>query len=134
MINLCDALGTDSKNCPEFLARAKKQLLITLSPHLVHGNCVSIGCYAMTNARIEEIYCLVVAALGQGQPFFRVHIFPFRMTGQHLARQRNYRWYEFWQNLKEGYDFFEENGYNPPDVGVSNRRYVFHPVRGTEGY
>ena len=52
---------------------------------------------------------------------------------QNLARQRNSRWYEFWQNLKEGYDFFEENGYNPSDVGVSNRRYVFHPVWGTEG-
>jgi len=29
LINSCDELGADSKNRPEFLARAKKQILIT---------------------------------------------------------------------------------------------------------
>ena len=36
-------------------------------------------------------------------------------------------WYKFWENLKEGYDFFEKNGYNPPNVEVKNKRYVFEP-------
>jgi len=40
---------------------------------MVHGDCVSIGCYAMTDAGIEEIYTLVAAALKGGQPFVRVH-------------------------------------------------------------
>ena len=29
LVNLCDELGADSKSRPEFLARAKKEILIT---------------------------------------------------------------------------------------------------------
>ena len=35
---------------------------------MVHGDCVSVGCYAMTGGAIEEIYLLVEAALQSGQP------------------------------------------------------------------
>jgi len=41
---------------------------------MVHGNCVSIGCYAMTDEKIEEIYAIADASLRNGQSFFRVHI------------------------------------------------------------
>jgi murein L,D-transpeptidase YafK len=44
---------------------------------MVHGNCVSIGCYAMTDEGIEEIYVLADAALASGQPFFRDTLFRF---------------------------------------------------------
>ena len=44
---------------------------------MVHGNCVSIGCYAMTDPGIEEIYRLVEAALEAGQAGVPVHAFPF---------------------------------------------------------
>ena len=47
---------------------------------MVHGNCVSVGCYAMTNAGIEEIYLIVEKSLAAGQKLFRVHAFPFRMS------------------------------------------------------
>lgn len=96
----------------------------TGSALMVHGDCVSIGCYAMTDAGIEEIYTLADAALRRGQPFFRVHIFPFRMTACNMQRHDNSRWQEFWQNLKEGYDFFERAG-RPPNVEVRDGRYVF---------
>jgi len=33
---------------------------------MVHGNCVSIGCYAIANAGIEDTYRLVQAALCNG--------------------------------------------------------------------
>ncbi|MHB2149699.1 L,D-transpeptidase family protein [Calditrichota bacterium LG25] len=91
---------------------------------MVHGSCVSIGCFAMTDSLIEEIYALADAALRNGQPFFRVHIFPFRMTKENMERYRNSRWIEFWQNLKEGYDYFERR-HAPPNVVVRNGRYVF---------
>ena len=45
---------------------------------MVHGNCVSIGCYAMGDAAIEEIYTLMDAALHSGQKNIDVHVFPFR--------------------------------------------------------
>ncbi len=99
----------------------------TGSALMVHGDCVSIGCYAMTDRGIEEIYTLADAALRGGQPFFRVHVFPFRMTRENMERRRRSKWLPFWGNLREGYDFFETNGHLPPDVEVENGRYRFGP-------
>jgi len=91
---------------------------------MVHGNCVSIGCYAMTDAGIEEIYTLADAALRNGQSFFRVHIFPFHLTTDNLESRCNSKWADFWSNLKEGYDWFEQHD-RPPNVEVNDRLYVF---------
>ena len=91
---------------------------------MVHGNQVSAGCFAMTDYWIEEIYTLCATALKNGQPFFRVHIFPFRMTKERLAKETNSQWHEFWTNLKEGYDWFEQQK-TPPNVNVRKQRYVF---------
>ena len=97
----------------------------TGSALMVHGNCVSIGCYAMTDPFINEIYALSVAALKNGQPFFRVHAFPFRLNDESLAKYRQNKWYSFWLNLKAGYDFFEVHKV-PPNVEVSHGEYVFN--------
>lgn len=91
---------------------------------MVHGNCVSIGCYAMTDARIEEIYTLADAALSKGQTAFQVQAFPFRMTDGNLAKQQHSPWYSFWQNLQEGYNSFEQH-HLPPKVSVKNKTYIF---------
>ncbi|RCU52702.1 2-dehydro-3-deoxyphosphooctonate aldolase [Corallincola holothuriorum] len=96
----------------------------TGSALMVHGNCVSIGCYAMTDSYINEIYALAVAALRSGQPYFRVHAFPFELENDALAKYRDNQWYEFWQNLKQGYDYFNEHK-RPPNVEVSNGIYTF---------
>ena len=91
---------------------------------MVHGGRVSIGCFAMTDPGIEEIFTLCHAALASGQPFFRVHCFPFRMTPERLAREHSNKWHPFWLNLQQGYDFFERSR-TPPDVQVRNGNYVF---------
>ena len=91
---------------------------------MVHGNCVSIGCYAMTDKRIEEIYGLAEAALKNGQDYFQVHSFPFRMTDNNMRRHKLSEWYGFWENLKQGYDKFERERI-PPKVMVWDKRYVF---------
>ncbi len=95
---------------------------------MVHGGCVSIGCFAMTDAAMEEIYTLAEAALRNGQPFFRVHIFPFRMTAQNMRQYRNSRWYRFWRNLKTGHDWFVANGGLPPEVTVRSGRYHYRAI------
>jgi len=97
----------------------------TGSALMVHGSCVSIGCYAMTDSGIKEIYALTDLAFRHGQPFFRVHVFPFRMSKENLDKHKTSEWYEFWTNLKEGYDFFEYNGKIPPNVEVCRGKYVF---------
>jgi murein L,D-transpeptidase YafK len=91
---------------------------------MVHGNCVSIGCYAMTNAGIEEIYAIADAAFQREQSFFRVHIFPFRMNKANMEKYKESEWIDFWTNLKEGYDFFEKNKI-PPNVEVVDKKYTF---------
>lgn len=92
---------------------------------MVHGDCVSIGCYAMTDPAIEEIYTLLSAALEAGQPFVRVHIFPFPLTDKALGRHKDSKWNKFWNNLAEGYRWFEEHKF-PPNVEVRNKRYTFN--------
>ena len=92
---------------------------------MVHGNCVSIGCYAMTNAKIEEIYDLVESALDKGQKYVQVHAYPFRMTEENMALYSENEWYDFWMNLKEGYDYFEAE-HLPPLVKVENKSYSIH--------
>jgi murein L,D-transpeptidase YafK len=106
---------------PNEYDRAHKR---TGSALMVHGSCVSIGCYAMTDAGIEEIYALADASLRNGQQFFRVHAFPFRMTEENIEKYSKSEWIEFWKNLKEGYDFFEKN-HIPPNVQLRGKRYIF---------
>ena len=89
---------------------------------MVHGSCVSIGCYAMGDAAIEEIYTLAEAALRGGQKAFQVHAFPFRLDAAALAAQQSSPWFDFWSSLKPGYDAFER-ARQPPRVSVRERRY-----------
>lgn len=94
---------------------------------MVHGDCKSAGCYAMTDALMEEIYALAREAFRGGQQNFDVHAYPFRMTDEKLARHKKNKWYAFWKTMKQGYDFFEVNRI-PPGVAICERRYVVNVV------
>lgn len=96
----------------------------TGSEIMVHGSNVSVGCFAMTDPLIEEIYLIVEAALGKGQPEFAVHAFPFRLTDDRLQRESSNEWLPFWLNLREGHDLFQMTGL-PPVVAVRESRYTF---------
>ena len=103
---------------------------------LVHGGCSSVGCFAMTNAVMAEIFDLSERALRGGQPRVELHVFPFKMTDANLAAHAKNPWLDFWRNLKEGYDAFETTRL-PPRVGLCDRRYVVEANRpgevGAEG-
>jgi murein L,D-transpeptidase YafK len=75
---------------------------------------------------MNEVFTLADEALRDGQTFFRVHVFPFRMTDKRMEKEwaRQPKWIEFWANLKEGYDFFENANF-PPSVQVGSKEYVF---------
>ncbi len=100
----------------------------TGSALMVHGGCVSIGCFAMTDESMEEIYALAHAALSSGQPYFSVHIFPFEMTPLNMNRYRYSRWFDFWCNLKEGYDRFQKHSGLLSAVTVKDRKYHFTAI------
>jgi murein L,D-transpeptidase YafK len=97
----------------------------TGSAIMVHGKCKSWGCYALSDKDIEEVYALVDAGLRYGQPGVPVHIFPFKMTDENMKRYQGYIWKGFWENLKVGYDLFEQEGFRPPQAIVQNTKYVF---------
>jgi len=93
---------------------------------MVHGGRGSVGCFAITDPVIEEVYVIAEAALKHGQQNFCVHSFPFRMTEERMAqaREENSEWLPFWQNLREGYDRFEKT-HVPPQPAMGEGRYVF---------
>ena len=90
---------------------------------MVHGDCQSTGCFAMTDGRIEEIYLLAHEALKNGQERFAVHIFPFPLTTLNLKKFAASPWIKFWQTLEPGYTAFEQSR-QIPEVTVSNGEYV----------
>lgn len=90
---------------------------------MVHGNCVSIGCYAMGDANIEEIYSLMAAALSAGQTAVPVHVFPFHYRAGWQQRHQDSPWIDFWRQLEAGYRAFEAGG-RPPQIRVQSGRYV----------
>jgi murein L,D-transpeptidase YafK len=90
---------------------------------MIHGDCSSSGCYAMTDEQISEIYALARDAL-LGRPSFQVQAYPFRLTPANLARHRTNPDFAFWKMLKIGNDHFEAT-HLEPKVDVCDRLYVF---------
>lgn len=89
---------------------------------MVHGDCTSAGCYAMTDTWIEEIYALAREAFIGGQSVIEVHAFPFRPTDENMIKHAKSRHIRFWATLKKAYDVFEATRLPPPIV-VCRRRY-----------
>lgn len=90
---------------------------------MIHGACDAVGCFAMSNPQIEEIYYLVKKAINNGQPRVQVHAFPFHLTAQQLNEHKTNKWYGFWLQLQTGYLAFNETQI-PPIVTAIKGRYV----------
>jgi murein L,D-transpeptidase YafK len=99
----------------------------TGSELMVHGDCTSRGCYAMTDEQIAEIYAMARESFKGGNNSFQLQIFPFRMTPDNIAKHASSPNVAFWKNLKEGYDLFELTR-QPPVWDVCGRKYVFNAV------
>lgn len=98
---------------------------------MVHGDCSSRGCYAMTDEQIAEIYALARETLAGGNTTFQVQIYPFRMTAANMAAHHDSENMPYWQNLLTGYLHTEITG-RPPEWDVCGREYVFN-VRSQSG-
>lgn len=106
---------------PNRLERAKGY---TGSALMVHGACSSSGCYAISDEYIAELYAVVREALRGGQQTFQVQAYPFRMTPQNMAAHADNPNFEFWMELKAGYDRFEVLR-EPPEFGFCEGGYRF---------
>ena len=96
----------------------------------IHGYCASIGCLAMTDDRIKEIYVVAVEAINSGQSAIPVYIYPFRMTNLNIEiaskeLEKDKSLLSFWSNLKVGFDYFEKSK-KTPIVSVNKKgEYLF---------
>src|SRR5437899_9864269 len=95
---------------------------------MVHGDCSSRGCYAMTDEQIAEIYSLGRESFFGGQRSFQLQAFPFKMTPINMAKHRNNPNMPFWKMIKEGYDHFEVTR-QEPKVDFCEKKYVFDAVK-----
>src|SRR5580704_3615809 len=100
----------------------------TGSELMVHGDCSSRGCYAMTDEQIAEIYSLGRESFFGGQKSFQFQAYPFHMTALNMARHRNSPHMAFWKMIKEGNDHFEVTR-QEPKVDFCEKRYVFDAVK-----
>lgn len=89
---------------------------------MIHGGCVSVGCFAMTDELIEEIYNKVEETL-KYQKRIPLHIFPFHLSFKNLMKERKNKWLRFWIELEPIYTFFERTR-NVPQVRIKNKRYL----------
>ena len=84
----------------------------------IHGNAVSIGCLAMTDPLIDEIYPACFAA--RNRRAIPVHLFPCRMDGPLLPAllQRYPQNALFWKELRP-IDAAFRKGHVPPNVRIT---------------
>jgi murein L,D-transpeptidase YafK len=100
----------------------------TGSELMVHGDCSSRGCYAMTDEQIAEIYSLGRESFFGGQRAFQFQAYPFHMTPVNMAKHRNNPNMPFWRMIKEGNDHFEVTK-QEPKVDFCEKKYVFDAVK-----
>jgi murein L,D-transpeptidase YafK len=89
---------------------------------MVHGNCVSIGCIAIQDGPIEQLYVMTLdakAKMGRDVP---IHIFPRRLDAEGLAALEKLphateSLMTFWRSLEPGWRLFEETR-RPPRASV----------------
>jgi len=108
-----------------------KALGHTGSQLMVHGDCSSRGCYAMTDEQIAEIYSLGRESFFGGQKSFQLQAYPFKMTPLNMAKHRNNPNMPFWKMIKEGYDHFELTR-QEPKVDFCEKKYVFNAEKAPD--
>lgn len=73
----------------------------------IHGNALSVGCVALGDAAIEEVYLAALDARNREK--IAAHIFPARMQGAEWEKLREAHpaHAAFWKELQAGFDAFE---------------------------
>ncbi len=90
----------------------------------IHGDCITIGCIPLTDDKIKELYLICVKARNNGQSNIPVHIFPnkFDESTPKTAYNGNLNdplLLHFWDNIQEGYYYFERHR-RPPLVHINS--------------
>ncbi len=98
----------------------------TGSSILIHGKCSSIGCFAIQDQNVEEVYGAVKAAIQNGQMRIPVLSLPFRFS---MVESDPSELGEFWTDLRRADMLFERDRV-PPSAWICDGRYYFADRRG----
>lgn len=96
---------------------------------LIHGKCGSVGCFAIQDNNVEEVYEAVRAALQNGQVSIPVLALPFSFATYAPAVEDTLRLNEFWSDLRRADILFNRDRI-PPTAWVCDGRYYFADRRG----
>jgi murein L,D-transpeptidase YafK len=96
---------------------------------LIHGKCGSVGCFAIQDGNVEEVYDAVRAALHNGQARIPVLALPFRFAKYAPAVEDTMRLNDFWSDLRRADILFDRDRL-PPTAYVCDGRYYFADRRG----
>ncbi len=96
---------------------------------LIHGGCGSIGCFAIQNQNVEDVYGAVRAALKNGQAYIPVLALPFRFSTLAPEKEDTLQMNEFWADLRRA-DLLFERDKLPPVAWICDGRYYFSDRRG----
>ncbi len=93
----------------------------------IHGDCVTIGCIPITDDKIKELYVYCVEAKNNGGTI-PVTIFPAKLTDSKLQELKNKYSNDtdklnIWSDLKQAYDYFEQNKNLPGITFLSTGRH-----------
>ena len=103
----------------------------------IHGDCASVGCLAMGDDAIMEIYWLALQARDSGsggdpanaERRHRVHMFPYRFGRAQGPPPGDFAAFRtLWEPLRAAHDFFEKNGFPPSYTVSSDGRYVIQEL------
>jgi murein L,D-transpeptidase YafK len=91
----------------------------------IHGDCASLGCIAIEDGPIEELYLMVLEARARMKRDVPIHLFPRRLDAAGLAGLEKHpratpERRAFWRSLEPGWRLFEETR-RPPRVTVDPR-------------
>jgi murein L,D-transpeptidase YafK len=91
----------------------------------IHGSCVSIGCMAITDEQIKELYIYCVDAYSGGQTKIPVTVFPARLTTSNYNRlvRRMPEQKELWTELQSAYTIFNTSKKLPDISFLENGRH-----------
>ncbi|GAB4289863.1 MAG: hypothetical protein Kow0090_02780 [Myxococcota bacterium] len=95
----------------------------------IHGKCVTIGCVPIGDDGIDELYIIALDTFKSGGRV-NVHIFPMKMTDENRLKlaevaDGDEALLGFWENLREGFLFFETNRYVPKISVDKKGKYIF---------
>ena len=87
----------------------------------LHGNCASIGCIAIEDGPIEEVY--LIAQSARARPL-RIDIFPARLSIPWLEAQKDSPHLGLWRELEPAYRQFEASRQVPAFTVGKDGRYL----------